>query len=221
MEGSATQPAARRRAVRPRAAATLILVDRRHPTTRLLMGRRSSAHSFMPEKWVFPGGRIDRKDFTAPTASDLNAGAAAQLADGLPPRRARAVAVAAIRETFEETGLLLAAPAAARPGPAWSAFCSQGVAPDLGCLSVVARMITPPHRPKRFDTHFFIADADRLVSRQPMDSRELEEIQWFTMDEAMTLDLAIPTRMMLDHLRSGALDQPSHFLFRRFRTAHG
>ena len=129
--------------------------------------------------------------------------------------------MAAIRETFEETGLLLAAPAAVRPSPAWAAFCAQGVAPDLGCLSVVARMITPPHRPKRFDTRFFVADAARLVSRQPMDSRELEEIQWFTMNQAMALDLAAPTRMMLDHLQAGALDQPGHFLFRRFRTALG
>jgi len=221
MEGPAAQPATRRRPVRPRDAATLILIDRRGPALRLLMGRRSSGHSFMPEKWVFPGGRIDRKDFTAPAASDLSAEVAAAIADRLDARRARALAVAAIRETFEETGLLLAAPASTSPTPAWTEFCARGVAPDLGCLSIVARMITPPHRPKRFDTRFFVADADRLVSRQPVDSRELQEIQWLTMDEAMALDLARPTRMMLDHLRSGALDRPGSFLFRRFRTVRG
>ena len=123
------------RAVRPRDAATLIIVRRDGPKPRLLMGRRGSGHDFMPDKWVFPGGRIDRADFKVPFATDLLPEVAAKLGHQTAPTRVRALAMTAIRETFEEAGLLLARPAPARPmaGP-WREFLSQGAAPDLAAL---------------------------------------------------------------------------------------
>ncbi|MDB5483172.1 MAG: hydrolase, partial [Caulobacteraceae bacterium] len=72
------------RAVRPRDAATLILVRRGGPKPRVMMGRRHSSHNFMPDKWVFPGGRIDRADFRAPYATDLRPEVAARLARTAP-----------------------------------------------------------------------------------------------------------------------------------------
>src|SRR5271170_8366073 len=95
------------RAVRPRDAATLIVLRRDGPKPRVLMGRRHGGHDFMPDKWVFPGGRIDPSDFRAPVASELRPNVAARLNKTAPPKRARALALAAIRETFEECGLLL------------------------------------------------------------------------------------------------------------------
>src|ERR1700733_3169181 len=87
------------RAVGPRGAATLIIIRRDGPKPRVLMGRRHGGHDFMPDKWVFPGGRIDPSDFRAPVASELRPDVAHRLyATGLA-RRARALALSAIRET--------------------------------------------------------------------------------------------------------------------------
>lgn len=56
-------------ALKPRHAATLIIVRTDGPQPRLLMGRRNRGHTFMPDKWVFPGGRVDRTDYDAPSAT--------------------------------------------------------------------------------------------------------------------------------------------------------
>lgn len=198
-------------AVRPRDAATLILVRRDGPAPQVLMGRRGGGHAFMPDKWVFPGGRVDRGDARAPAATELRPEVAAKLALTAPRRPAlpRALALAAVRETFEEAGLLLATPVAPRPAAdPWRPYLALGAAPDLSALSFVARAITPPYRPRRFDARFFMAEADRLLSldRAP-DCGELDEIAWFTLAEARALDLPNITRFVLDDLEP-RLDDP-------------
>src|SRR3712207_900104 len=87
--------------VRPKDAGTLILVRHDRFEPRLLMGRRAGGHAFMPSKWVFPGGRVDRSDGRAPSATELKPETAARLGP-----RGRAMAMAAVRETFEEAGLI-------------------------------------------------------------------------------------------------------------------
>jgi 8-oxo-dGTP pyrophosphatase MutT (NUDIX family) len=191
------------RAVRPRNAATLILVRRDLGEPRLLMGRRSGGHDFMPDKWVFPGGRVDRCDFDAPAATELAPEVAARLAATAPAKGAhtlpRALAMAAVRETFEEAGLLLAQPSAPRPAiGGWRAFLEAGAAPDLAALDFVARAITPPSRPKRFDARFFMAEATALLSlERRADTGELGEIDWFSFDEVEALDLPNVTRFVV------------------------
>jgi len=194
---------------RPRDAATLIIVRRDGPAPRLLMGRRNGGHDFMPDKWVFPGGRIDRADFHAPVATELRPEVLTRLERTGPARRVRALALTAIRETFEETGLLLAKPVPVRPsaGP-WKPFLDQGVAPDLEALDFVARAITPPYRPKRFDARFFMAEADRLVSlERQADCGELDEIAWVDLDEARKLDLPAITLFVVNEVAE-RLQQP-------------
>jgi 8-oxo-dGTP pyrophosphatase MutT (NUDIX family) len=170
----------------------------------------------MPDKWVFPGGRVDRGDFRAPTANELRPEVAGRLAEGAPPRLARALALAAIRETFEEAGLLLARPAPPRPfvGP-WRDFLAIGALPDLEALDVIARAITPPFSPKRFDARFFVAEAEHLLSldRRP-DCGELDEIAWFDLDEALQLDLPDITRFVLRELAARDADphRPARFM---------
>ncbi len=191
------------RAVRPRNAATLILVRRDLGAPRLLMGRRSGGHDFMPDKWVFPGGRVDRCDFNAPAATELAPTVAARLAATAPARLAkglpRALAMAAVRETFEEAGLLLAQPSPPRPAlGGWRAFLEAGAAPDLAALDFVARAITPPTRPKRFDARFFMAEATALISlERRADTGELGEIDWFSFDQVEALDLPNVTRFVV------------------------
>lgn len=195
-EGPPRIPGAR--AVRPKNAATVMIIRRDGPKPRVLMGRRHGGHSFMPDRWVFPGGRIDRADYRAPFATDLRPDVASVFEQHLPGK-GRALALAAIRETWEEAGLLLAQAAPARPaaGP-WRSFVEQGALADLEALDVVARAITPPQVGKRFDTWFFVADAERLVSlERQADCGELEEIAWVDFDEAQSLPLPTVTRMMI------------------------
>ena len=191
------------RAVRPRDAATLIIVRRDAVEPRVLMGRRHKSHSFMPEKWVFPGGRVDRVDYRAPSASELRAPVKESLVRTGSESLARALGMAAVRETFEEAGLKLASVAASRrlSGP-WAEFGSDGVLPDLDALDLIARAITPPYRPKRFDARFFTAEAERLQSLEPAGvSGELDEIAWVDLTEAMALDLPNVTRFVLQELK--------------------
>lgn len=207
------------RAVRPRDAATLLIVRRDGPKPQVLMGKRHGGHSFMPNAWVFPGGRVDRADFRAPHATELRPEVAATFHAHRKGPRGRALALAAIRETFEEAGLLLARPAEPRPavGP-WREFVGQGALPDLGALEIVARAITPPAVAKRFDTWFLMASAEHLLSleRQP-DCGELEEIAWVEFDEALGLNLPTITRTVVKEVAL-RLDEPNRPQpFARFR----
>jgi 8-oxo-dGTP pyrophosphatase MutT (NUDIX family) len=184
---------------RPKDAATLILTRVRKGETEVLMGRRAPGHVFMAAKWVFPGGRVDRGDFLAAAANDLPQAEAARLTREVPFRRARALALAAVRETYEETGLLLAAPApvASVAGP-WREFRAAGALPDLAALSYVARAITPPGRTRRFDARFFMADAGALLHPEPTaGSGELDEIAWLPLAGTRSLDLPAITRFVL------------------------
>ncbi|MDP3802397.1 NUDIX domain-containing protein [Brevundimonas sp.] len=194
----------------PKDAATLILTRVRKGEAEVLMGRRAPGHVFMAAKWVFPGGRVDRSDFNAASANDLAAADLSRLIREVPVRRARALALAAVRETFEETGLLLAAPApVASVAGSWREFRAVGALPDLAALSYVARAITPPGRTRRFDARFFMANARALLHPEPTaGSGELDEIAWLPLAEARTLDLPAITRFVLGEV-SERLSHPT------------
>ncbi|MBU1378355.1 MAG: NUDIX hydrolase [Alphaproteobacteria bacterium] len=206
-----------KRAVRPKNAATVMIIRRDAAKPRVLMGKRHGGHSFMPDRWVFPGGRIDRADYRAPFATDLRADVGGLFDRYLPAGRGRALALAAVRETWEEAGLLLAKPAQARATGPWKTFAEQGVLADLDALDVVARAITPPGVGKRFDTWFLLADAERLTSldRQP-DCGELEEIAWVDFDDAMGLPLPTVTRTMIKEAVERMTDPTRRKLFLRY-----
>lgn len=195
--------------LRPKDAATLILVRRDGPEPCVLMGRRAQGHVFMAAKWVFPGGRVDRTDYHAPSASDLEPREAALLSRGARPSLARALAMAAVRETFEETGLLLAQPAPPRPGSGpWREFLAQGALPDLAPLAYVARAITPPGRSRRFDARFFMAEADALMSLERTEGcGELDEIAWLELSKTGEVDLPAITKFVLSEVRE-RMEQP-------------
>lgn len=194
------------RAVRPRDAATLILVRNDGSTPRVLMGQRHANHKFMPNKFVFPGGRVDPADSRIKPLEDLSPNAMRLLLArmrGTPSeRRARALALAAIRETFEETGLavgrLIPSPQTSKHRD-WNAYFSVGVSPALGALDFVARAITPPYRTRRFDTRFFIADAAHIHGdpAKVAGSGELQGLHWIGIKEAEDLDLPNITRVVL------------------------
>lgn len=177
---------------RPRDASTLILLRTVSGTPQVLMGRRSRKLAFMPGMYVFPGGRTERSDLTAPRTGELHAADAERLIRGMGKRgtlrRAEALALAAIRETQEETGLLLGTQGTARSAtrsPAWRTFVERGVLPDLSAIRFIARAITPPGRIRRFDTRFFVALGDRIANPDGLianPDEELEEVRWIDID---------------------------------------
>ena len=98
------------RPVRPRDAASLILLRHEGRELQVLVGRRPPQARFLPGRYVFPGGAVEPGDSRARPASALNLDLVESMAVGGKEMRARSLAMAAVRETFEETGLLLTAP---------------------------------------------------------------------------------------------------------------
>lgn len=188
---------------RPSDAATLILVRRDQAAPRVLMGKRSGRHDFMPDKYVFPGGRVDPQDGRVASYSELNAKEEARLRFQTK-RIPRAFAMTAIRETFEETGLLIgkSAEMPAKAPPGWERLYALDIAPNLEHLRFIGRAITPPYRPKRFDARFFMAEAEKTLIDDcpPMDGAELHDLQWVSLRDALSLDLPNVTRFMLGEI---------------------
>ena len=198
--------------MRPRDAATLVLLDRSKRKPKVLMGRRHPGHKFMPGVFVFPGGRVEPADRQMVAAGTLDPLVERRLMARVQRpslQRARAMAMAAIRETFEETGLLLGsrdfgAPEAPADGP-WAAFAEHGVFPVLETLHYVARAITPPGRSKRFDTRFFAADASDVGHRTDPNigpDSELVELVWVDLDKAQDLEVPWITKSILGELKA-------------------
>lgn len=194
--------------LKPKDAATLIIVrDGRE----VLMGQRSSRHVFMAKKYVFPGGRVDRADGLVPRPIDLNRAVSTQLERGTSAHRARALAMAAVRETYEEAGLILGTDqdgSVKTRSPNWQGFYGNGVIPALDKLEYIARAITPPGRPRRFDTRFLMVDADYLRGRVDGNG-ELVDLNWVPIKDAHDLDLPNITRLVIDLVKR-RLDDGAH-----------
>ncbi|MCW3781805.1 NUDIX hydrolase [Defluviimonas salinarum] len=185
-----------------RDAATVLLVRRDGNEPAVLMGQRGAGAAFMPSKYVFPGGAVDAADASVPFASELAPGCLARIADFAAPGLGPALAAGAIRELWEETGLILGAPGA-WPGPVpegWRDFAATGHLPAAAALSFVFRAITPPGRPRRFDARFFLADA-AAIAGDPDDfaraSDELSHLHWVPLGAARRLNLPFITEVVL------------------------
>ena len=194
-----------------RDAATVIVLRDRATRPRVLMGQRGATAAFMPNKFVFPGGAVDRADATVSLARALEPICAARLAEDASPGIPHALAVAAVRELWEETGQILGVPA---PWPDavpddWLDFAGTGHRPSAEALQFVFRAITPPGRPRRFDARFFLLDADALAS-DPDDfdaaADELSHLQWIAIDEIRHYDLPFITEVVLAEVAARATD---------------
>ena len=195
----------------PRDAASLILLRRDGDTPRVLMGQRGKGARFMPSKFVFPGGALEAGDADIALGGALSDLCARRLAERSAPGLGRALALSAVRETFEETGLALGAPdpaaeaAVAAASEGWRGFLGRGLAPALPRLRYVFRAITPPTRPVRFDARFFLADAAALAGDADDFSgaeQELSHLRWLTLAEARALDLPFITTVVLAEIEA-------------------
>lgn len=194
-----------------RDAATVIVLRRDGPAPRVLMGQRGAAAAFMPSKFVFPGGAVDPDDAGIPLYTPLPALCTERLNEASAPGLAVALAAAAIRELWEEAGLIVGLPGAwDGPIPAdWASFAARGHVPDAAALQFVFRAITPPGRPRRFDARFFLIDAAH-VAGDPDDfsaaTEELSHLQWVPLPEARRFDLPFITEVVLAEVTARAHD---------------
>lgn len=205
----------------PRDAATLMLIDRAGPEPKVLLGRRHDAHKFMPGKFVFPGGRIEALDRAMSAETELHPDTQAKLLVRVPDPSAevaRGFALAAVREMAEETGLLLGKKrdtAPSVPGDIWAEFAKAQVHPDLAHIHFIARAITPPKRPKRFDTRFFTADATAIAHKIEgiiSPDAELVELVWIPIAQAAQLDMPTVTGVVLEELAARVAAGMAHSL---------
>ena len=169
----------RPKTVPPKPAASLVVL---RDGAEVLMGVRGAGHRFMPNRLVFPGGRVDRADLRAPAATALSPHVRALVEKNASPALAHGLAIAAARELAEETGL------------------SLGTPPALGDLDYLCRAVTPPGLPIRFNARFFVIDAAR-VRGSLAGSGELEGLRYYPIAEALALNLALATRFVLENLK--------------------
>ena len=168
--------------VRAKHAASLIVLRIVDGEPHMLMGMRGAKHRFMPNRLVFPGGRVDRADLTAPHATPLSAETERALRKKTNARLAYGLAAAAARELREETGL------------------SLGTPPRLDGLHYLARAVTPPGLPIRFNARFLVVEAHYVQGELGGDG-ELDGLRFYGLAEALALELALPTRLVLERLK--------------------
>jgi 8-oxo-dGTP pyrophosphatase MutT (NUDIX family) len=190
----------------------------------VLLGVRSAGHVFMPHLYVFPGGRVDPGDARVPCPRPLRAEVEQKLLRSTTAARARALAMTAVRETFEETGLIVGAraklPLRTR-SPHWKPFFELNRVPALDRLDYVARAITPPNRVRRYDARFFMVDAAH-VEGELGGNGELEDLRWVELHAARRLALSPITELVLNLLHrrlTGKPETPEQVPF--FRRLHG
>ena len=191
---------------RIRDAATLILTREIGGRRHVLMGQRGAKAVFMPNKFVFPGGAVDAVDGEVPLTG-LREEEARRLSED-SSRPPQALAAAAIRELWEETGLSLGSGRDWTGAPrGWRGFAERAGEPDASALRYFFRAVTPKGRPRRFDARFFVVEAEALSDDPDDFSRaedELRFLQWVPLDEARRLELAFITQVVLGELQAYA-----------------
>ena len=185
-----------------RHASTVIVLRDRHTAPRILMGQRGAKAAFMPNKFVFPGGAVDAADVDIPLAGKINPRCHTHLTQKTDADRTHALGVAAIRELWEETGLILGTKGIwdSTPPADWTEYAATGHLPDASALQFVFRAITPPGRPRRFDARFFLIDAEALhgdIDDFSNASDELSHLQWIALEDVRKFDLPFITEVVL------------------------
>ena len=194
-----------------RHASTVIALRDRASKPHVLMGQRGAKAAFMPNKFVFPGGAVDLGDADIPVVGAINEGCRDHLIRKTDADRSHALGVAAIRELWEETGLILGQKGAwdITPPEDWLGFAETGYLPDASALQFVFRAITPPGRPRRFDARFFLIDADTLqgdIDDFSAASDELSHLQWIALEDVRKFDLPFITEVVLAEVAGRAAD---------------
>jgi 8-oxo-dGTP pyrophosphatase MutT (NUDIX family) len=188
------------RGVRPRDAAGLVLLREGSGGLEVLLGRRARTSAFLPDIFVFPGGRVERQDAEPLDEGDRLPDWAVRTLPGGTGPSGDTLARTAIRETYEETGLMMGRPlrgAASGPMPSpWRAFGDAGLRPATDQVVPIARAITPSYSRRRFHTRFFLGDG-RLARGAIAGNGELDDIAWWPVGQVGRLGLVDVTEFVL------------------------
>lgn len=193
-----------------RNAATVIVLRDRYSNPSILMGQRGAKAAFMPNKFVFPGGAVDAADADIALVSPIKSPCAERLIEESDGDFTHALTVAAIRELWEETGLIVGTEGTwDNPPEDWQSYAATGHRPTASGLQFVFRAITPLGRPRRFDARFFLIDADEIMN--DLDdfsaaSDELSHLQWIPINQAQEFDLPFITEVVLNEVAARAGD---------------
>jgi 8-oxo-dGTP pyrophosphatase MutT (NUDIX family) len=166
------------------------------------MGRRSRRAAFVPDFFVFPGGRLDPDDYVVRPATPLDRAAVKRMGVRGNSALAEALAAAAVRETFEETGLLLSGSGDIGPVASgkWMPWKTSGLAPQLDRLAYFGRAITSPISPIRFHARFFIVRAEALQG-ELAGSGELSELRFYPVTDVLAhMPVVDVTEFMLNRI---------------------
>jgi 8-oxo-dGTP pyrophosphatase MutT (NUDIX family) len=210
------------RPVRPRHAASLVLVRRANGHAEILMGRRPKKAAFIPDAFVFPGGRLDPSDALVRPSAPLAVHVVEDLCmrGGCSPKLARTLATTAIRETFEETGIALVARGdPGRSDGVWAEFKAHGWAPAHERLRFLGRAITPTSSPIRFHARFFTAHAEPVHGILKSNG-ELSDLDWYPLADAQRLPVIDVTQFVLAEIAAeeqGRARTAPFFRYRRNR----
>ncbi|WP_116133471.1 DNA mismatch repair protein MutT [Tropicimonas sp. IMCC34043] len=184
-----------------RDAATVILWRAGRDGPEVLMGQRGASAVFMPNKFVFPGGAIDAGDGAVPLAGAPDPVCQRRLGLAASPALVPALLAGAIREVWEETGLVLGKPGQWPDPPSdWRGFAATGHRPSAAGFQFVFRAITPPGRTRRFDARFFLVPATEVRGDADDFSGacdELQLLQWIPLSRVRSFDLPFITEVVL------------------------
>lgn len=164
----------------------------------ILMGKRGKRAVF-GNAYVFPGGKVDRGDTLSRPATNLHPDLSRRLSSD--PKISTTFALTAVRETFEETGLLLGSPGdvGETGNDSWDQIRGTGLAPNLAKLSYVGHAITPASKAARFNTRFFCAWADDMHGSL-QGSGELSDLGFVKPQDALALPMVDVTQYMLHEI---------------------
>ena len=191
-----------------RNAATVILLRGSNKNPEVLMGQRGKNASFMPNKFVFPGGALDPCDSEIDFNDDIPGECLKKLRLKADPALAKSLIAAGIRELWEETGLILGSKSEKKINfipKNWKGFFASGYQPSAENIEFVFRAITPPGRSRRFDARFFLLSSDNIkgdLDDFSKASGELSHLQWIELNSASNLDLPFVTEIVVSEVLS-------------------
>lgn len=215
----------------PRPAATIVLMRDGAESLEILLMRRNRNSGFVPGAYVFPGGRVDQSDGESASATLVDGLTPEQSAERLAledPAGAMAYYMAALREAFEETGILVgvlpdgSSPLSAADDKDIDAVRNRlmmdqlsfsDALTELNCrvegdaIEYIAHWITPIPEPRRYDTRFFAARVPRNTTAI-VDPREMTDAIWIAPGEALrrcdegTLPMVFPTIKTIEELEA-------------------
>ena len=187
--------------VAPKKSASLIIIRKSFNSIEILMGKRNAFHKFMPNKIVFPGGKLDEIDIKISNKIKKLPEFKELLSFDVQLNKHLAHCFCALREAYEETGVIIGCENYNFLRDDANKLTKLSDYPSVNKIKLIARAITPPHSKIRFDNKFFLVNSKHITNYSSINSNELLGIDWYDLDKAMKLDIPPITKRILKLLK--------------------